>query len=152
MKPPCRVVGGFSLVEVVLALGVATISLVAICGLLPVGLQTSHNAIEESASADISSAISADLRSTPATSSNSVQYNISIPGATGGGGTTLYFDSEGRVSAAAATSRYRVTITFPANVGSRAATLVNIRVTWPGVAAPTTATGSAETFLALDRN
>ena len=42
---------GFSLVEVTLALGVASVCLIAIFGLLPVGLRTNQDAIQQVAAA-----------------------------------------------------------------------------------------------------
>jgi uncharacterized protein (TIGR02598 family) len=152
---------GFSLVEVVLALGVAAISLIAIFGLLPVGLQTAHNAIEQSASGDIMSAVVADLKATPPTSprggsATSRQFSINIPSNPIGSAaapTTLYFNDKGQLSSSPGTSRYRLTITFPANgTGAKTATFVDLRMTWPGVANPANAQGSAEVFIALDRN
>ena len=151
----------FSLVEVTLALGVASISLIAIFSLLPVGLQTSHNAIEQSASNDIVAAVIADLRATPPTSPRgqsaiSTQFGINIPQNPVGSATatTLYFNSEGQFSTSLnPTSRYRLTITFaPNGAGSKTATFVDLKMTWPAMANPTNALGSAETFIALDRN
>jgi uncharacterized protein (TIGR02598 family) len=159
MNPATRL-QGFSLVEVTLALGVAAVSLVAIFSLLPIGLQTSHNAIEQSASADILATVVADLRATPPTSppgsdATSTQFHINIPGSpvSSRASITMYFDSEGQLSSSASTSRYRLTITFPSNGGgSRTATFVDLRVTWPGIVDPENASGVAETFIAFDRN
>ena len=58
---------GFSLVEVTLALGVASVCLIAIFGLLPVGLRTNQDAIQQGSAADILGAVMADLRATSVT-------------------------------------------------------------------------------------
>jgi uncharacterized protein (TIGR02598 family) len=150
----------FTLVEVTLALGMAAISLLAIFALLPVGLQTSHSATEQAASNDILAAVIADLRATAPTSPRgnsaiSAQFGIDIPGNSGGSGSTvtLYFDSQGRVLPSPAGSRYRVTVTYPPGAGGpRTATFAELKMTWPAVAEPANALGSAETFIALDRN
>lgn len=150
----------FSLVEITLALGVAAISLMAIVALLPVGLQTSYSAIEQTASNDILAAVIADLRGTAPTSprgtiATSAQFGLNIPGNSDGlpSTATLYFDSQGRVLPASDGSRYRLTVTFlPNGGGSRTATFVHLKMTWPAVAGPANAPGSAETFIALDRN
>lgn len=161
MNRPRSLPGGFSLIEVTLAMGVASISLLAIFSLLPVGLQTSQRAIQQSASNDILAAVIADLRATPPTSprggsATSAQFSITIPGnpVSSPASTTLYFNSEGQLSPSLnAASRYRLTITFPSNgAGTKTATFVDLRMTWPAVASPTNALGSAETFIALDRN
>jgi uncharacterized protein (TIGR02598 family) len=160
MSTSTRKVGAFSLVEVILALGITAISLLPIFALLPVGLHTSYAAIEQTASHDILASVIADLRATgPAfpggAGATSVQFGINIPGNPGSSGpaVTLYFDTQGRVLPSAEGSRYRLTITFLPNAdGPRMATLADLKITWPGVVDPSNALGSAETFIALDRN
>jgi uncharacterized protein (TIGR02598 family) len=150
----------FTLVEVTLALGMATISLIAIFALLPVGLQTINRATEQTASNDILAAIIADLRATAPTSprgnsATSAQFGINIPDNSGGSGSTvtLYFDSQGRVLPSPDGSRYRLTVLFPPNGGGpKTATFADLKMTWPAAAEPANALGSAETFIALDRN
>jgi uncharacterized protein (TIGR02598 family) len=150
----------FSLVEITLALGVAAILLIAVSALLPIGLQTSYNATEQTTSSDILAAVIADLRATAPTSprgsdATSAQFGINIPGNSGGSrsAATLYFDSEGEVLPSANGSRYRLTVTFPSNGGGlRTATFLHLKMTWPAAVDPTNAIGSAETFVALDRN
>jgi Tfp pilus assembly protein PilV len=151
---------GFSLVEVTLALGVASICLIAIFGLLPVGLQTNQDAIQQIASADILGHIIADLKATPVTtprggSTASPQFAINIPANPVSAPTisTLFFSAEGEFSTSAnLESRYRLTITFLPNTGSRSATLAHLKMTWPAAASPVHAASSAEMFLALERN
>jgi uncharacterized protein (TIGR02598 family) len=153
-------VRAFTLVEVTLALGMAAISLTVVFALLPVGLQTSYSATEQAASNDILAAVIADLRATAPTSPRgnsaiSAQFGIDIPGNSGGSESTvtLYFDSQDRVLPSPDGSRYRLTATFLPNGGEpRAATLVNLKMTWPAPAEPANALGSAEAFIALDRN
>jgi uncharacterized protein (TIGR02598 family) len=150
----------FSLVEVTLAIGVAAISLTAVFALLPIGLQISHSAMEQTLSNDILAAIIADLRATAPTSprgnsATSAQFGINIPGNSGGSGSavTLYLDSEGRVRPSANGCRYRLTVTFLSNGGgSRTATFAHLKMSWPAAAESANAAGSAETFVALDRN
>lgn len=152
--------GGFSLVEVTLALGVASVCLIAIFGLLPVGLRTNQDAAQEVAAGDILGTVMADLRATPATTPRgeaaaSRQFAINIPANPVSEATTstLFFSGEGQSSASAnSESRYRLTITFLPNAGSRAATLARLKMSWPAAASPVNATGSAEMFLGLDRN
>jgi uncharacterized protein (TIGR02598 family) len=149
----------FSLVEVTLALGVAAISLIVIFSLLPIGLQTNQRSIEQTASADILSAVTADLRATPPTNprgnaTTSTQFGINIPTAGSTGTTALFFNSAGKfASSQQSDSRYRVTVTFVSNGGgTRTATFADLQVTWPAGAAITHAQGTAEMFAALDRN
>ena len=157
----------FSLVEVALALGIAGFCLVAVVGLLPVGINSNQAAFSQTAAASILSHVLADLRATPATvppgiAITSAQYAIPIPADTAGGASTtktLYFgDSAQQFSFApqAATSRYRLTVTFPPAAGDRAATFVTLLVSWPAApdpASPTAAlAGRVQVFGALNRN
>jgi uncharacterized protein (TIGR02598 family) len=160
MKGPAIIRGGFSLVEVTLALGVASVCLIAIFGFLPVGLQTNRDAIQQVAAGDLLGSVIADLHATPVTmprggATASPQFAINVPENPVSGATTstLFFDGEGQFSSPLISeSRYRLTITFVPNVGSRSATLAHLKMTWPAAASPLNATGSAEMFLGLDRN
>ena len=144
---------GFSLVEVTLALGVAALCLLALFGLLPLGLQANQNSISQTAAASVLSSVIADLRATPKTSLTSSQYEVTF-----GTAKSLYFDGEGRVVAPTdpnATPRYRVTISFPAGpVGTFAPAFVSLKLTWPALVDPATTTpaGLVETFAAVDRH
>ena len=157
----------FSLVEVTLAIGVAAFCLIAVFGLLPVGLQTNRNATSQTAATNIIAFVVADLRA---------NYRTTIPGPgtwfspllciTLGTPTTLYFDSQSRCSSNLAGStepcgggfspalqtRFRVNITFPPSTGNL--TYADLKVTWPAAVDPaiTTPSGSVEMFAAFDRN
>jgi Tfp pilus assembly protein PilV len=161
MSLSTRQKNAFSLVEVTLALGVAVISLLAIFALLPVGVKTNQIAIQQTASTDILSGVTADLRATPVTTprggaATSPRFGIAIPANPVGANTTtiLYFTSEGQSSTTlVAASRYRVSITFlPNSARPRAATFAHLNATWPAQAAPANPEGVAEVFVALDRN
>jgi Tfp pilus assembly protein PilV len=147
----------FSLVEVTLALGVAAVSLLAIFALLPVGVKTNQVAIEQTGSTNVLSAITADLRATPrGGATTSPRFGIAVPANPVGANitTTLYFTTEGQFSTTLApASRYGVSITFVANgARARTATFARICASWPASAAVANAEGTAEWFVALDRN
>jgi uncharacterized protein (TIGR02598 family) len=137
----------FSLVEVTLALGVAAFCLLAVFGLMPVGVQTNRNATSQTAAANIMAAVVADLRATPKANTTSSQFGITF-----GANTTLYFDGTGLFSISqGANSRYRLNVTWS---GSAALRYAYLKVTWPAAVDPTTTTpsGLAEMFSAFDRN
>jgi uncharacterized protein (TIGR02598 family) len=144
---------GFSLVEVTLALGVAAFCLVALFGLLPLGMQTNQSSISQTAAASILSSVVADLRATPKTSPTSSQYYITF-----GTAKVLYFDAEGRAvtpADPAANPRYRVSITFPASPsGAFAPTFASLKISWPATVNFETVppAGFVETFAAFDRH
>jgi uncharacterized protein (TIGR02598 family) len=144
---------GFSLVEVTLAVGIAAFCLIALFGLLPLGIQTNQSSISQTAAASVLSSVAADLRATPKTSLTSPQFEITF-----GTAKILYFDEEGRAvvrTDANAAPRYRVAISFPPGpAGPFAPTFVSLKVSWPALVDPTTTApvGSIETFTALDRH
>jgi type II secretory pathway pseudopilin PulG len=158
----------FSLVEVTLALGVAAFCLIAVFGLMPVGVQTNRNATSQTAATTILTSVVSDMRTTARVTPGarlSSLYNIIIPPRGSiGVPQTRYFDGEGRCSTNLAGSgrpdgsswdppiqtRYQVNIAFP--LGATGLTYADIRVTWPAPATPTNASGSVELFAAFDRN
>ena len=140
---------GFSLVEVTLALGVASLCLVAILGLVPVGLRTNQNASSQNAAVNILSAVIADMRATPRAGTTSNQFGITF-----GSPKTLFFESEAKFATSLNTnSRYQVTINFPTNTaGSTAAIFADLKASWPATAAQSNANGAVEMFAAFDRH
>lgn len=160
MKVPMTSRGGFSLVEVTLAMGVVSVCLITVFGLFSVGLQSSQNAVQESAIVNAFDAVIADLRATPVTEprgqeTTSQQFGIHVPAApiAETSTSTLFFDRCGQFSTSPnPESLCRLTIRFLSNAGSRTATLVHLKMTWPAQALPASALGSEETFLGLDRN
>ncbi len=137
----------FSLVEVTLALGIAAFCLIAVFGLMPVGVQTNRNATSQTATTNIIAAVIADLRAVPKGNNFSSQFLITF-----GTDKILYFDGSGQFTASLdANSRYRLSITWSGSTGLRYA---DLKVTWPAPADPATTTpsGSLETFAAFDRN
>jgi uncharacterized protein (TIGR02598 family) len=137
----------FSLIEVTLALGVAAFCLIAVFGLMPVGVQTNRNATSQTAATNIIAAVVVDLRATPIANPTSSQFGIAF-----GNDVTLYFDNAGQAATLlGADSRYRLRVTWNGSAGLRYA---DLKITWPAAVDPTTTTpsGSVETFAAFDRN
>jgi hypothetical protein len=163
MKLRSRSIAAFSLVEVTLALGIAGFCLIAVFGLMPVGVQTNRNATSQTAAANIMAAVVADLRGTATSATWSTQYTITF-----GTNATRYFDSQGQCSCDSAglqrpnslagdcslawspalQPRYQINITWS---GSTALRYADLKVTWPAAAIPTNASGTAEMFAAFDR-
>src|SRR5437016_10444445 len=103
-----RRVHAFSLVEVTLAIGVAAFCLLAVFGLMPVGVQTNRNATSQTAATNILAAVVADLRATPTANAASSQFGITF-----GTDATLYFDSAGQFSTSLdPNSRLQLNITW----------------------------------------
>src|ERR1700704_5304770 len=96
----------FSLVEVTLALGIAAFCLIAVFGLVPVGVQTNRNATSQTAATNILSSVVSDIRASPKGHTNSAKYGIRR---SKGNTTTVYFDGQGQITTLlGANSRYRL--------------------------------------------
>jgi uncharacterized protein (TIGR02598 family) len=148
MRPWNCKTAAFSLVEVTLALGVAGFCLIAVFGLMPVGVQMNRNATSQTAAASIIADVVADLRATPKANATSSQFGITF----GTNPPPLYFDGVGQFTTTlGANSRYQLNITWNplAPSGSRYA---DLKVTWPAAATAANASGSTEMFAAFDRN
>jgi uncharacterized protein (TIGR02598 family) len=138
----------FSLIEVTLALGVAAFCLIAVFGLMPVGVQTNRNATSQTAATNIVAAVVADLRATPNPPriNTSVQYQITF-----GTAKALYFDGAGQFTTSLGpNSRYQLNVIFPWTSGNTYG--ADLKVTWPAAATSANASGSVEMFAAFDRN
>jgi uncharacterized protein (TIGR02598 family) len=155
-----RSLSAFSLVEVTLALGIAAFCLIAIFGLMPVGVQTNRNATSQTAATNIIAAVVADLRAVPKTSTTSSQFGLAFSGCVPPNSVQLFFNNEGQLvgrcdccsdtaGSQGTNPRYRVSVTYPTS--STGLRYLEFKVTWPAAAAPANASGSVETFAAFDR-
>ncbi len=155
---PIKLNHGFSLVEVTLALGIAAFCLIAILGLIPVGLNSTQTALEQTQASNIISAIVADMKQAPVGPSaarNTTRFTIAIPSATA---QMRYFKygGDGVLATTKAEARYQVQITYnTGTVSDRKSPITGtIKVAWPAAAdlAQKHEQGSVSTFFALDRN
>ena len=170
MKRTPPIAGGFSLIEVALALGVAAFALVAILGLIPIGLNSNKASIEQTEAAALAAGVVADLRATPVAippvDKISPRFQIPLP-ASGTAMHTFYLREDGSATGLvdanadpAQDPRYRVTlfINAPAAVTQKSATTVRVLVTAPAMAdpvatvAPVKFSSSYEGVTALNRN
>ena len=159
-----RRVHAFSLVELTLALGIAAFCLIAVFGLMPIGVQTNRNATSQTAATNIIAAVVADLRATPTFNATSTEFGITF-----GANATRYFDGTGSCSCDSAglqkfnsstgscsdtwnpalQLRYQLNVTWYGSSGLRYA---DVKVTWPAAATTANASGSTEILAAFDRN
>lgn len=106
---------GFSLVEVIVALGIIAFALSILLALMPVGLRSATDAVQETLAANLSEKIFAEMRASP---------QLRQPG-------TRYYDSAGRETdrqAAAMQLTVSRSVTAPA---STAAPILTLRFQWP---------------------
>jgi uncharacterized protein (TIGR02598 family) len=143
-----RFTSAFSLVELTLAIGIAAFCLIAVFGLMPIGVQTNRNATSQTAATAILSDVVADLRGTPKTSNTSSQFSITF----GTNPPPLYFDGAGQFTTSlSADSRYQLNIAWTSTTPT-GARYADLKVTWPAAATSANASGSVEMFAAFDRN
>jgi len=161
MKLRNRSIAAFSLVEVTLALGIAAFCLIAVLGLVPVGVQTNRNATSQTFATNILSGVVSDIRASPKGSTATPKYKIRRSKSNI---TTVCFDGQGQpdplggqignVNCRAGNWRYRLyakiyPITAPTDPHLKpyCANYVVLKLVWPAAADPLTATpsGSVET-------
>lgn len=169
MKPSSRQrpsAPAFSLVEVALALGIASFCLIVVLGLVPIGISTGQLASDQTVACSILTHVLADLRTIPTTvaagaTPTSLQYHLPLPQTTAATDpTVLYFGGSAQqfsVAPGVSTSRYRLTVTFLPTTSGKQATQASLLVTWPAQADPNNRStgapvGRVQTFAALDRN
>jgi uncharacterized protein (TIGR02598 family) len=139
----------FSLVEVVLALGVIAIAITAILGVFPTALQIGHSAQDETRAPEIAQTIFSSLV-TQAPSSPFNNLQLPIPGnpslpidltlSASPSRPTLYADNDGNLTQDAAAAAYAILIftcnpincaSPPPGFNDPALNQVTVRVAWP---------------------
>lgn len=71
-----RAHSGFSLAEVMIAVGILTFAIIGLVTMLPLGLNLAQNSTEEIQAANLISAVACDLQSTPAENSESSNFKL----------------------------------------------------------------------------
>lgn len=138
---------GFSLAEVVIALGVIAVGVVAILAVFPTALQTGRSAQDETRAAQIAQTIFGSLVGQALSQFNNVQFLLSdnttrsrppIDLTTSSGTTpalTLYAENDGELTQDATTAVYAIFIytnnSVPGFTDPASANLVTLRVAWP---------------------
>jgi len=169
MKRPLAKTAAFSLVEIVLAIGVTAFALIAILGMLPVALKTQQTSIQQTTANEIMNTIfgdmRADVRLPPGQQNKSQegQMGLGLHGHWAAVATpdTLFFDDQGKqigtatpgtdpAAPAGAAFRAKITYLFPPNASTSVAKII---VSWPAAVILTTGVpaGSIETFIAVNR-
>jgi len=164
MRSRTASLSAFSLVEVTLALAVAGFALLAIFGLLPIGLDNNQSAIKQSTAANIATSIIADLNQTPTAAqttnssltSKSPLYGITVTSTSSTIiSSTIYLNQSGgpfpAPTSPSSTSLYKAVITLTQPGTARTATYGSVVISWPAQAAGN-GLGSVSAFVALDRN
>jgi len=136
MKTP-RTAPAFALVEIVIAMGVVTFTLVAILGMLSVGMRSSRESTEDTLVANMATTVLNNLRATNQFTNFSDAASLQVP--------DIFFDAMGRwnisdagvVGGSNSQSLYRCKVNFVTNdtPGGENLAMVNLEFTWPVQAA-----------------
>jgi uncharacterized protein (TIGR02598 family) len=146
----------FSLVEIVVAIGIAAFCLVAMLGLIPTGMKSVKSATEQTAAVAVLQEVVTDLRSTPSGSNTTSKLGIDLPlagvlGSSRGGNSTFYM-SESGVRYSNNTSldaRYGVSLAMTNR--STFITSAQVTVWWPSTVSAANAQGAVETITTILR-
>jgi uncharacterized protein (TIGR02598 family) len=165
MKRSPPLVGGFSLVEIVIALGVAAFCLIALLGMLPAGLKTQRTSANQTKANGVVSQcvdfLRADVRLPPGQAKKAQGDWTNLTGHWGSPvhvPDTLFFTNDGieingslNASTAPQNAVFRATITylFPPTATTSIAKIV---VSWPAAQSDLTKVeGSIDMFAAVNR-
>lgn len=122
---------GFSLVEVTLALGIIAFALVSLMALLPLGMKTNLDSLEESQAINLVRAVIADRRLTPAKEiSTRFKFSAlaSLDRKTSG---TIWLEEDTTTLSSASNARYRMDYTLYPPAAQGQPILAFLRVQWP---------------------
>lgn len=152
---------GFSLAEIVIAIGVVVAVLIPLLALLATGLNSVRETSQEGGATNILTAVAADVRNVPRGETDSTLYEIPVWAAEGGLPLNgfIYLDEYGRILDSRnddpagqpdADARYVVAWTIPEPQSPAGSRVVHIRIGWPGNAP--NPTGRVETLVVLARD
>jgi len=167
MKRKNRSSAAFSLVEVVVALGVVVFCLLTVLGLLAVGITTTHDSTAQTSATNILNAVAADVESTPNLTASyppssarggiaetSAIYGITVP-AKGTASTptprTIYIGEDSQVTSATS-ALYQLNVWTTGATATQQETLVRLLISWPAMASYTNAQGYVENVVAMNRD
>jgi uncharacterized protein (TIGR02598 family) len=134
---------GFSLAEVVIALGVITVGIVAVLGIFPTALQTGHSAQDETRAAHIAQSVFGSLVAQAPSQFSNLQLVLSDGSRASGinltmsatPALTLYADNDGKLMQDATKAAYAILIytnnAVPGFTDPASANAVTVRVAWP---------------------
>ena len=130
----------FSLLEVVIALGVIAVGIVGVLAVFPTALQTGHSAQDETRAAHIAQSVFGSLVAGAPSRFSAVllpptSVTIDLTASSSPTSPTLYADNDGKLIPTAATAAYAIFIytnnAVPGFTDPASANLVTVRVAWP---------------------
>jgi Tfp pilus assembly protein PilV len=149
-RTPSLIASGFSLVEVVVALGITTFCLIALMGLFSMGIGAGRESANELEASHIASSCINTRRASPSVDLGSDFPIPPLVSASSHPLTTVKLDVNGRVTSSSGAIRYglQYRIESPA-AGEKKPFKLYVCVFWPGQGTPQSATGRYETLSLL---
>ena len=147
-----RAIAAFSLIEIVLAVGIVSFALVGILGLFPVALEAAADSRQETQATFIADQIISGL-SSPAPflpSATGTKLGTSVDVQTNGSLQTLYFNDDGEQIGTGANALYEAHIRWTADQPSSGLTTVDLSIVTPA-GLPAGANATQYPFVALIR-
>lgn len=151
-RGPCA----FSLIEVVLAIGIVSFAFLTLLALVPIGLNSEKTTVNETSAVNLMNSVVTDLAATPlvnsgspTTNTSSVRFGFTLPVTVTSPTSITAYITENQQPTNAASAQYRVVMHYyPANMGSGtyAPPAVLIQISWPAEAASTNAQGVYESY------
>lgn len=130
MERSCQVERAFSLVEVVLALGISTFAIIAIIGLLPMTMKSNRDTIDETRAITLMEDMIADRRHSPS-AAQSARYALPPLNATARQTQQMYLKEDGQIVTSAQGARYRVAATMYPASGFGQPAFLHLSTAWP---------------------
>jgi uncharacterized protein (TIGR02598 family) len=145
-----RCSSGLTIVETALAIGLAAFSLLVVLALLPMGVASVRDSVEERGALGLAGSLMEDLRGL-SDGAVSPRFGIQLPAEGAAPATKVLFLTEGgEVTANPAQARYRFALTIQSRpAGSKKARPVHFRATWPAEADPSQTGNVVETITAV---
>jgi uncharacterized protein (TIGR02598 family) len=131
---------GFSLLEVVISLGVITVGVVGVLAVFPTALQTGHSAQDETRAAHIAQSVFGSLVANAPLQFTAVplpptSVSVDLTASSSPTSATLYADNDGNLISNSTNAAYAVFVytnnSVPGFTDPGTANLVTVRVAWP---------------------
>lgn len=143
---------GFTLIEIVIALGIAGFCLVAMLGLIPTGLKSVKTSLQETTATEALAAIAADLRDTQPGSNATPVYAIPIPSAISSVQSTNFYLTEAGALTTSNDFSGQFAVTTTLSNSTTFLTTAHIQIYWPPSAQIQNAQGMVETTVSFNRD
>ncbi len=125
--------GAFSLVEVVLAMGIVSFGLIVLLGLLPAGFKSNRDSTEESQAINLLYALITDRQSSVYSITSSMYSLPAISSVTAQTTGSLYTTDEGTLTTAPDKARYLIKYTIYPPADPKKPVAMALRISWPAM-------------------